>query len=189
MQAVVEAVERGVLPVKVAVLVCNNRNAEAVSRARQQGVPCEVLNATTHPEADALDQAMLAALQNHGCDVIVLAGFMKKIGPWVLGAYHGRIINIHPSLLPKHGGRGMYGRQVHEAVLAAREPVTGVTIHLVNDEYDEGKILAQCEVPVASDDTVQTLAARVLLREHAFLVETLALIVAGKIRLSAERCR
>ena len=183
MQAVVDAVATGALPVKPAVLVCNNRTAEVVSRAQQRGIPCYVLNSTTHPDLEALDQAMLAALQSHGCDVIVLAGFMKKIGPRVLSAFHGHIINIHPSLLPKHGGQGMYSRHVHQAVLDARETVTGVTIHLVNDEYDEGRVLAQCEVPVASDDTVETLAERVLSREHAFLVETLASIVTGKIRL------
>jgi phosphoribosylglycinamide formyltransferase-1 len=183
MQAVVDAARSGVLPVRPAVLVCNNRNAEVVSRSQQQGIPCWVLNSVTHPDPEALDQAMLAVLQSHRCDVIVLAGFMKKIGPRVLGAFQGRIINIHPSLLPKHGGQGMYGRQVHQAVLAARETMTGVTIHLVNAEYDEGRMLAQCEVPVAPDDTVETLAARVLLREHAFLVETLVLMAEGKISL------
>jgi phosphoribosylglycinamide formyltransferase-1 len=183
MQAVVDAVTTGILPMRPVVLVCNNRNAEVVSRSQRQGIPCWVLNSATHPEPEALDQAMHAVLQSHGCDLIVLAGYMKKIGPRVLGAFHGRILNIHPSLLPKHGGQGMYGRQVHQAVLAARDAVTGVTIHLVNDEYDEGKILAQCEVPVARDDTVETLAARVLAREHSFLVETLAAIAGGKIRL------
>lgn len=183
MQAVVDACQAGALAAKPAVLVCNNRTAEVVTRAEQQGIPTYVLNAVTHPDADALDQAMLTALQRNGCDVIVLAGFMKKIGPRVLAAYRGRIINIHPSLLPKFGGRGMYGRAVHEAVLAAGEKVTGVTIHLVTEEYDEGRILAQCEVPVQPGDTVDTLAARVLDREHSFLVETLAGILAGHIRL------
>ena len=183
MQAVVAAARAGVLSVEPAVLVCNNRDAEVVSWIQQQGVPCYVLNSATHPDAGALDQATLAALQRHQCDLIVLAGFMKKIGPRVLSAYHGRILNIHPSLLPKHGGQGMYGRQVHQAVLDARERVTGVTIHLINDEYDKGKVLAQCAVPVAPDDTVETLAVRVLAREHTFLVETLALIISGEIGL------
>jgi len=183
MQAVVDAAASGGLPVKAAVLVCNNRNAEVVARVQSQGIPCFVLNSTTHPDAKALDQAMLAALQGHQCDVIVLAGFMKKIGPRVLGTFRGRIINIHPSLLPRHGGQGMYGRHVHQAVLDAHETVTGVTIHLVNDEYDKGRVLAQCDVPVMPNDTVETLAERVLMREHSFLVETVAAIVGGKIRL------
>lgn len=108
---------------------------------------------------------------------------MKKIGPRVLAAYGGRIINVHPSLLPKYGGQGIYGRAVHAAVLAAGEKVTGVTIHLVNGEYDEGRILAQCEVPVHREDTVETLAARVLAREQVLLVETMQSVATGHIGL------
>ncbi|MDB6080383.1 MAG: Phosphoribosylglycinamide formyltransferase, partial [Akkermansiaceae bacterium] len=137
----------------------------------------------THPEADALDRAMLEVLEEHEVELIVLAGFMKKIGPRVLEAFEGRILNIHPSLLPKFGGRGMFGQHVHRAVLAAGETVTGVSIHLVNGEYDQGRILAQAEVPVIDGDTVETLAARVLEREHAFFVETLAALTEGRLRL------
>lgn len=183
MQSVVEACRAGLLAAKPAVLICNNRSGEVIARAEQQGIPASVLNAKTHPDPDALDRAMLAALQTHDCDVIVLAGFMKKIGPRVLKAFAGRIINIHPSLLPKHGGQGMYGRRVHEAVLAEGDDVTGISIHLVNGEYDEGRILAQCEVPVLEGDTVETLSARVLDREHTFLVEALGEIVSGRIEL------
>lgn len=183
MQAVVAACRDGRLDANPAVLICNNRKAEALNRAEEQQVPIAVINAITHPDPDALDAVMLEALDRHACDLIVLAGFMKKIGPRVLAAYRDRIVNIHPSLLPKHGGQGMYGRAVHEAVLAAGDQVTGVTVHLVNGEYDEGRILAQCEVPVRSDDTVDTLAARVLEREHAFLIETLQMVASGEVVL------
>lgn len=183
MQAVVAACHAGTLAAKPAVLICNNRNAGAVERADQQGIPTCVLNDFTHPDPEARDQAMLDILQQHGCDLIVLAGYMKKIGPRVLAAYRNRILNIHPSLLPKFGGKGMYGRAVHEAVLAAGEKTTGVTIHLVNAEYDEGRILAQSEVPVTPDDTVESLAIRVLAREHTFLVETLSAIIRREIGL------
>lgn len=178
-QAVLDACRAGTLTAQPAVLICNNRQAEVVSRTEPQGIPVHVLNAVTHPEPEALDAAMLAALKQQGCELIVLAGYMKKIGPQVLAAYHNRILNLHPALLPKFGGQGMYGRAVHAAVLAAGERVTGVTVHLVNAEYDEGRILAQCEVPVLAGDTVETLAARVLAREHAFLVETLREIERG----------
>ena len=184
MQAVIEACRSGVLAAKPGVLICNNRHAEAVVRAGEAGVPAYVVNAVTHPAPDVRDLAMLDVLQRHGCDLIVLAGYMKKIGPRVLSAFAGRILNLHPALLPKFGGQGMYGRAVHEAVLIAGEKVTGVTIHLVNENYDEGRILAQCEVAVDSDDTVETLAARVLAREHAFLVETLQAIAKGRIPLA-----
>ena len=183
MQAVVEACRAGVLSAEAAVLVCNNRSAEVVVRAEREGIPAYVLNATTHPDPAALDQAMLGALQRHGCEVVVLAGFMKKIGPQVLHAFGGRILNLHPSLLPKFGGLGMYGRAVHEAVLASGDKLTGVTIHLVSEAYDEGRILAQCEVPVMAGDTVEVLAERVLAQEHAFLVETLSAIADARIVL------
>jgi len=183
MQAVLDAIREGVLRAHPAVLVCNNRNAEATLRAAQQNVPVDVLNSVTHPDPGALDEAILDALRRHECDLIVLAGFMKKLGPRVLSAFRGRIINIHPSLLPKHGGQGMYGQNVHRAVLAGGETVTGVSIHLVNEEYDQGRILAQAEVPVAPGDTVESLSARVLDCEHRFLVETLVRIESDEITL------
>jgi phosphoribosylglycinamide formyltransferase-1 len=183
MQAVVAACREGRLRANPAVLICNNRNAECLIRAAEQQVPTVVMNAITHPGSDALDAAMLETLQHHGCDLIVLAGFMKKIGPRVLAAYRNRIINIHPSLLPKHGGQGMYGRAVHAAVLAAGDQVTGVTVHLVNAEYDEGRILAQCEVPVKTGDAIETLSVRVLACEHRFLVETLQRIADGRLKI------
>jgi len=181
-QSVVDAIRAGRLGAIAAVLLCNNRGAEAVQRAQREGLPAVVLNGVTHPDAAALDAAMLAVLREHAVDWVVLAGYMKKIGPAVLAAYHDRIINIHPALLPKFGGQGMYGRRVHEAVLAAREIETGVTIHLVDEHYDHGRILAQTRVPVQVGDTVEVLAARVLAREHEFLVETISEIERGNVR-------
>jgi phosphoribosylglycinamide formyltransferase-1 len=116
-------------------------------------------------------------------DTVILAGYMKKLGPATLGAYRGRILNIHPALLPKHGGQGMYGRRVHEAVLAAGETVTGVTVHVVDEQYDHGPILAQREVTVLPGDTVDSLAARVLAQEHRLYAETLQQISDGRIPL------
>ncbi len=123
-----------------------------------------------------MDTEILNLLRQHRADLIVLAGYMRKLGPMTLAEYKGRVLNIHPALLPKHGGQGMYGRAVHEAVLAGHEQETGVTIHLVDAEYDQGAIIAQTRVPVLDTDTVETLAARVLETEHRFLVETLARI-------------
>jgi phosphoribosylglycinamide formyltransferase-1 len=183
MQALVDATKSGVLKAHPAILITNNRNSQASLRAESEGVPFRVLNSISHPDPDSLDQAMLDSLREHGVDVIVLAGFMKKIGRRVLEAYDGRILNIHPSLLPKFGGQGMYGQHVHRAVIEAREMLTGVSIHLVNGEYDKGRLIGQAEVPVLSEDTVESLAARVLIREHEFLVETLVGICEGTIRL------
>jgi phosphoribosylglycinamide formyltransferase-1 len=183
MQAILDAIKNGVLTAQPALLISNNRHSQATARAAQEGMPFQVLNGVTHPDPDALDQAMLAALLEHGVGLIILAGFMKKIGPRVLAHFDGRILNIHPSLLPKFGGQGMFGHHVHRAVLEAGETVTGISIHLVDAEYDQGRILAQAEVPVLPGDSVESLAARVLVREHQFFVETLAALTEGRLRL------
>jgi phosphoribosylglycinamide formyltransferase-1 len=116
---------------------------------------------------------MLEALVHAKAELVVLAGFMKKVGPRVLAAFSGRILNTHPALLPKYGGHGMYGRRVHEAVLAALEPNSGVSVHLVTGEYDAGPVIAQVQVPVLAGDTVDTLAERVQTVERTFLIQTL----------------
>ena len=183
MQALIDATKRGALDARPVLLISNNRNSQATVRAQQEGMPFLVMNSVTHPDFDALDQAMLDALREHEVDLIILAGYMKMIGPKVLEAYDGRILNIHPALLPKFGGHGMFGQHVHRAVLDAGEAVTGVTIHLVNHEYDQGRIIAQAKVPVMPDDTVESLAARVLEKEHEFFAETLQEVVSGKLEL------
>ncbi len=122
---------------------------------------------------------MLRELEAASIDWIVLAGFLKKVGPRVLSRYAGRILNTHPSLLPKFGGQGRYGRRVHEAVLAAGERVTGVSVHLVTAEYDDGPVVAQAEVPVYLADDVESLADRVRIREKALIIETLKRLVAA----------
>ena len=141
------------------------------------------LSSATHPNPGHLDQAICDALCAHGVDLLVLVGYMKKLGPVTLAAYGRRAINIHPALLPAFGGKGMYGIRVHEAVLAAGACETGVTVHLIDDEYDHGAILAQCRVPVMADDTAESLSRRVLEREHSFLVETLVGIVSRAVSL------
>jgi phosphoribosylglycinamide formyltransferase 1 len=181
MQTVIDACKEGSLDAAACLVISNNSQAEALTRARQEQVPAYHLSSKTHPGPDELDAVILSTLQEHGIELVVLAGYMKRLGEKTLAAYEGRVINIHPALLPKFGGPGMYGTHVHEAVLAAGERETGVTIHLVDREYDHGRILAQCRVPVLAEDTVQSLAARVLEQEHVFLVQTLKQIVDGTI--------
>ena len=183
MQAIIDATKSGALNARPALLISNNRNSQASLRAEREDIPFQILNSVTHPEPDELDQAMLGALREHEVDLIILAGYMKMIGPRVLEAFDGRILNIHPALLPKFGGQGMYGQHVHRAVLEAGETVTGVSIHLVNGEYDQGRVIAQTEVPVIPGDTVESLAARVLVKEHEFFVETLVDLTEGKVIL------
>jgi phosphoribosylglycinamide formyltransferase 1 len=183
MQAVIDAVNNGKLNARPCVVISNNGDSEALEKAKQGGIPNYHLSSKTHPDLGKLDDEILNILERHRTDWIVLAGYMKKLGPKVLQKYKGRIINIHPSLLPKYGGRGMCGAAVHEAVIAAGEKETGVTIHLVDEEYDHGEILAQCSVPVLPNDTVGSLSRRVLEREHVFLVETLERIARGETSL------
>jgi phosphoribosylglycinamide formyltransferase-1 len=137
----------------------------------------------THPDPADLDRAVLEALERHGTDLVVLAGYMKKLGPATLGRFKGRVLNIHPALLPKFGGPGMYGRRVHEAVLAAGEKESGVSIHIVDADYDTGPVIAQERVPVLPGDTPDSLAARVLEQEHRLLTATLGRIASGELPL------
>jgi phosphoribosylglycinamide formyltransferase-1 len=183
LQAVIDACQIGILKANAGIVISNNSASEALERARRADIPGFHLSSKTYPDPVQLDEAILAALQLHGIDLVILAGYMKRLGEKTLLAYQGRVINIHPALLPKYGGAGMYGAYVHEAVIAAGERETGVTIHLVDREYDHGGILAQCTLPVLQGDTAPTLAERVLEREHSFLIETLKRIIDGEIVL------
>lgn len=183
MQAVLDACKTGDLPGVPCVVISNNSDAEALTSARRDSIAHYHFSTKTHPNPEELDEEILLALQRHNAELVVLAGYMRKLGPKTLAHFQGRIINIHPALLPAYGGPGMYGANVHAAVLAAGEKETGITIHLVDGEYDHGEILAQCRVPVYADDTVATLAERVLMQEHLFLVETLKRILSNELIL------
>ncbi len=162
LQALVEAL-RGSGVAEVALVLSNRADAPALEVARAAGIPAE-------PLADYRDAAeWLRRLAEHRVDLVVLAGYLKLVPAPVIAAYRGRIVNIHPALLPAFGGPGMYGRRVHEAVLASGASESGATVHLVTEEYDQGPILAQARVPVLPGDTPETLAARILQVEHRLL--------------------
>jgi phosphoribosylglycinamide formyltransferase-1 len=182
-QAVLDACKADLLPAKIGIVISNNSDSGALRRAREAGVQVAHLSGQTHPNAESLDAAIGTNLQAHEVDIVLLAGYMKKLGPKTLGAFRNRILNTHPALLPKYGGKGMYGLRVHQAVLAAGDSVTGVSIHLVDEEYDTGPIIAQCSVPVLSGDIPETLAARVQQHERRFVVEVLTGIAKGTIQL------
>ena len=147
-------------------LVGNNSTAPVMRRARARGVPAYHVSRRTHPSRAAYLARLLEVLSLHGTQLIVLAGYMKLLPPEIVRRWRGRILNIHPALLPRHGGRGMYGMAPHRAVLAAGEAETGVTVHLVDEEYDRGPIVLQRRVPVLPGDSADTLARRVLAAEH-----------------------
>lgn len=183
MQAIIDACKEGRLQAEPRVVISNNSQSGALERARREGIPAYHLSGRTHPDPRKLNAAILAALQQWEAEVICLAGYMKRLDAAVLSAYRGRILNIHPALLPKFGGRGLYGRAVHEAVLAAGEKESGATVHLVDEEYDHGPVLAQRRVAVMADDDADVLAERVLQQEHILYAEVLQNIVVGDIRL------
>ena len=184
-QAIVDACRAGELHAEPRVAISNNSGSEVLRRAAREGVPGFHLSSKTHPRPADLDAAIEGVLVDHGVELVVLAGYMRMLGPRVLGRYRGRVLNVHPALLPAYGGRGMYGERVHAAVLATGERVTGVTVHLVDEEYDQGPIVAQAEVPVLQRDTVESLQRRVLRREHTLYPETLQKIATGEIELPA----
>ena len=185
LQSLLDAFSGGRIPGRVAIVVSNNGDSGALRRARAAGVQARHLSSTTHADPAALDAAIRDALMAADADIVFLAGYMKKLGPLVLKAFEGRILNTHPALLPRFGGPGMYGDRVFEAVLAAGETESGVSIHLVDADYDTGTIVRQCTVPVFRDDSVDDLKARVRAREKDFVVETLAHIASGELRLVA----
>lgn len=150
-------------PARVVLVISNRADSGGVRLAREHGIPVHVLNDISDAEE------WLRVLTAAHAELVVLAGFLKRVPVPVVRAWSGRMINIHPALLPRHGGPGMYGRRVHEAVLAAGETTSGATVHLVTEEYDEGETLCQGVVPVLPGDTPETLAARVLEVEHKLL--------------------
>jgi phosphoribosylglycinamide formyltransferase 1 len=162
LEALVRALEPGV-PAQVILVLSDRPEAGGLSLARGRGIPVEVFS-------DAADgKAWLAALRRHQVDLLVLAGYLRLVPSPVIAEYRGRVINIHPALLPAFGGKGMYGRQVHQAVLASGVRESGATVHLVDEHYDRGPILAQARVPILPGDTPDLLAARVLEVEHRLL--------------------
>ena len=162
-------------PARVVLVLSNRRDAPALQRAAEHGIPIVIL----HDHADA--RQWLDALERHRADLLVLAGYLKLVPADVIARYRDRIINVHPALLPAFGGKGMYGRRVHEAVLASGSRESGATVHLVDEDYDRGAILGQARVPVRPTDDPDTLAARVLEVEHRLLpAVVLAAAAAGR---------
>ncbi|MBT4160705.1 MAG: phosphoribosylglycinamide formyltransferase [Gammaproteobacteria bacterium] len=172
-QSIADACADGELNANVSVLVCNNSSAPVIQRAERAGIPAKHLSLQTHADPDELDIAICDALTTASVELVVLAGYMKKLGPRVLARYEGHIINVHPALLPRHGGRGCYGMHVHEAVIRDGDKETGATVHLVNGEYDMGNILHQESTPVETDDTAESLAEKVHAIEYRLLLSTI----------------
>ena len=183
MRAIVQAIEAGALEAKAQLVVSNRRDSPALAFAAEHAVPTEVI--PTLPDPEAADARLCEAMSAAGADLIVLSGYLRKLGPKTLDRYRGRVLNIHPALLPKFGGEGMYGRKVHEAVAAAGETVTGATVHVVDDEYDQGPIVAALEIAVPSNASAEEIERLVTAAEPAFFVEVLRRISSGDVKLGS----
>ncbi len=172
-KALFEAISKRLLQAEIALCLSNRARCGAMEFAEQNGIATAHITEKQFASFDEFAVAMVERLKEHQIDIILLAGYMRKVPEAVVAAFPDRMLNIHPALLPKFGGEGMYGIHVHTAVLEAGEAKTGATVHFVNEEYDKGEILLQRTVPVLPDDTPETLAARVLECEHALYPDAL----------------
>jgi phosphoribosylglycinamide formyltransferase-1 len=177
-RAILDAIEAGDLAATPVLLVSNRANAPALEFARARGVPAH--HVPTLPDPALGDERLAALLAASEADLVILSGYLRKLGPKVLSAFGGRILNIHPALLPRHGGQGMYGRRVHEAVLAARENFTGASVHWVDHEYDHGPVLAQTRIAVEPSDTPESLEAKVMAAEPPLYIDVLRRLSLGE---------
>lgn len=159
--------------VKVALVVSNRASANVLNRARENGIPTLIIERTGFYESDRVIQE----LKNQGIDFIVLAGFLWMIPESLVKAFPNKIVNIHPALLPKFGGKGMFGMHVHNAVIQAKEKVSGISIHFVNEKYDEGKLIRQFACEVAKDETPESLAQKIQQLEHAHFPKVIEQLV------------
>ena len=169
LQAIIDAIDSGkITNAEISVVISNNANAYALERAKHHGIESLCVSPKNFETREEFNQKLLETIQSYGVDLVVLAGCLVVIPEIMVKAYPNKIINIHPALLPAYGGKGMYGHHVHEAVIAAGEKESGITIHYVNDHYDQGAIIFQAKCPVLPTDTPDDLAARVHELEYRY---------------------
>ena len=173
-QSVIDGVKSGLIDGKIELLVASKPDIYAVARAEAAGIPYVVFRKSDYPSAESMYEALIPQLKDRGIDLIVLAGYLTVLTPNIVSAFRGRIINIHPSLIPAYCGDGYYGMRVHRAGIENGEKFSGATVHYVDEGTDTGEIIAQERVPVYESDTPETLQARVLELEHRLLPETVA---------------
>lgn len=181
MRAILSAIDAGDLDAEARLVVSNRRDAPALAFAAEWGAPTLFIPTKADPES--ADAALEAALKAAGVELVVLSGYLRKLGPRTLATYAGRVLNTHPALLPKYGGPGMYGRAVHEAVAASGDSVSGATVHIVDEAYDQGPAIAQVRVPLARGDDAAAIEAKITAAEPGLLVDVLRRISAGKLIL------
>lgn len=176
MQSIIDAVENGKINGKILAVIANKDGIFALERAKKHNIPSKVFKVKDYESIEERDTAILNYLKPLNIDLIVLAGYLSIVTPILVDAYNKKIINIHPSLIPLHCGKGMYGLKVHEAVLKAKDKVSGATVHYVDYGADTGEIIKNVKVDVLEDDTPESLQKRVLEKEHILLPEVVAML-------------
>lgn len=182
-QAIIDAYKQGLICSTPKVIISNNSKSFALQRGQQEGLVTHHISSKHYPFDNDLDNALIEKFEKQEVNLIILAGYMKKVGTTLLEHYKDRVLNIHPALLPKYGGEGMYGSNVHQAVFDNKEKESGATVHLINQEYDKGRILNQDSVSISSEDTPEIIAQKVLKIEHKLYYSTIRAIEVGQILL------
>lgn len=172
-QSIIDAIKDGSLNAIITGFITNKAEAYSLERAKKYDIPNVVINPNNFDSEREYVSTLVSQLQDWNADLLILAGYLKKIPSEVINKYDQRILNIHPSLLPKFGGKGFYGIKVHEAVIASGDTESGCTVHIVTEEYDKGPILGQSKVSVSPSDTVEDLSKKVLIEEHKLFPDTI----------------
>lgn len=183
-EAIIQAANEGRLSAEVGLVVSNKADAGVLQKAEALDVNYTTIDQRTFESEESYISSLFGVLDENGIDFIALAGYLKLVQPELINKYKDKITNIHPALLPSFGGKGFYGKKVHEAVLEAGCKVSGVTVHLVSESYDRGPIISQLTVPVLGDDNHESLAARVLIAEHEIYPEALQLFAEGRVKVT-----
>jgi phosphoribosylglycinamide formyltransferase-1 len=183
MQSIINSTKNGILKglAQVVLVISNNPNAFALERAKNENIKAVCVERKSFEDEKSFNDAVLEELQNVKVDIVCLAGYMRMVGQGTIDVYRGRMLNIHPALLPKFGGKGMYGYHVHEAVVKAGEKKSGATMHFVEEEYDTGKIIIQWEVEVFRSDTPQDVAKKVSAIEHRIYPEAIKKVIENRL--------
>lgn len=176
-----EQIDDGRVPAEIAVVVSSRQQAYGLERARRRGIPAVAVSRKSIGDSKVFNDALHAELAKYDVDLVALLGFLSLFE--LRGVYEGRVINVHPALIPAFSGQGFYGTRVHEAVLAAGVKVSGATVHFTDDQYDHGPILLQEAVPVLEGDSPETLSARVVAAERRLVPEAIRLIAEGRVRI------
>lgn len=172
-KAIIAALNSGDIEAQPGIIITNNKSSGIYQWCLDNDFPVYHISSTTHSSDEEIDTAIVSHLTEAGTNIVVCSGYMKKVGPQILSTFSGRILNIHPALLPLHGGKGMYGDKVHEAVLNTGESESGASVHLVNEHYDEGPVLGQSHVDVNENDTVESLRQKVQATEPQLYIDCL----------------